>query len=66
MKLNEAVFTESGTKSGTRGILVLRWWVGMVVRFVCVLRVPESPPVSFYRMESFLATAGTLLCVELS
>ena len=64
MKLNEAVFTESETKSGTRGILVLRWWVGMVVRFVCVLRVPESPPVSFYRMESpYLAT---LLCVELS
>jgi hypothetical protein len=64
MKLNEAVFTESGTKSGTRGILVLRWWVGMVVRFVCVIRVPESPPVSFYRMESlfgYFAVCGALV-----
>ena len=46
-------FGELGSGVGS-AVVRVRWWVGMVVRFVCVIRVSvcpvcvPAPPVSFY------------------
>ena len=35
-----AVESAAGIRSSTRSCVRVRWWVGKVVRFVCVIRVP--------------------------